>query len=311
MKPRPIQIIITIIAAILAIGHAWFPEIKIDAITVTLLGIAVLPWLGPLFKSVELPGGVKVEYQELKKAGKKVEESGLISPEQSLRPMQNHEYSFQTVSDDDPNLALSGLRIEIESRLKALAEKRKIQTHGYGVNNLTRSLEKAGVLAHEESAAIRDLLPLLNQAAHGANVEDSAFGWAMDFGPRVLGALEDRLGETSVPQLIEDWKHRDGAAFQEIGTELSKSFVQSPEAFLAAMSNNPQELQDWIDGLENHTFTIFESRSELEDELYLVFYEKLKDLMLDATKACKNSEHKDIAAKIEAALNKAKVKRIW
>ena len=311
MRPRDIQIIITAIAVLLAAGHAWLPEIKIDAITVTLLSIAVLPWLGPLFKSVELPGGVKVEYQDLERAEKKIEESGLISQEQVLRPMQKHQYSFQAVSGDDPNLALSGLRIEIESRLKDLLEKRKVKTHGNGVNSFTRSLEKTGVLSHEEAAAIRDLIPLLNQAAHGAKVEDSAFGWAMDFGPRILGALEDRLGETTVPQLIEDWKKRDGAAVQEIGTELSKSLVQSPEAFLKTMSANPSELNAWIDGLETHTFTIYESRTELDDELYLAFYKKLKSLMLDATRACKNTEHKEIAARIEDALNKVEIRRIW
>jgi hypothetical protein len=311
MKPRAIQITITAIAVLVAVGHAWFPELKIDAITVTLLGIAVLPWLGPLFKSVELPGGVKVEYQDLERAGKKVEQSGLIPPEQKLKPMQKHEYSFQAVSGNDPNLALSGLRIEIESRLKNLAEKREIKVRGYGVNNLTRSLEKSGVLSHEEASAIRDLLPLLNQAAHGAEVDDSAFGWAMDFGPRVLGALGDRLGETTNPQLIEDWKRRDGAAVQEIGTELSKSFVQSPEAFLKAMSENPKELQEWIDGLETHTFTIYESRTELDDELYLAYYEKLKKLMIEAAKACRNTKYSEIAERIEEALSKVEVRRIW
>lgn len=111
MKPRTIQISITIAAIVLVIGHILFPELRIDAITVTLLGIALIPWLGPLFKSVELPGGVKVEYQELERAGKKIEMSGLITSEHALRPMQKHEYSFQAVSGDDPNLALSGLRI--------------------------------------------------------------------------------------------------------------------------------------------------------------------------------------------------------
>ncbi|MEE9493674.1 MAG: hypothetical protein V3W04_09900 [Gammaproteobacteria bacterium] len=284
MKPRVIQIIITAVAVLMAVGHTWFPEIKIDAIVVTLLGIGVLPWLGPLFKSVEIPGGVKVEFQELETAGKKIEQSGLIPPEADLKPMQKHEYSFQAVSGDDSNLALSELRIEIESRLKNLAEKREIKVGGYGANNLTRSLEKSRVLSHEEAAAIRDLLPLLNQAVHGAEVEDSAFGWAMDFGPRVLGALEDRLGETTVPQLVQDWKQRDGGAVQEVGTELSKSFVQSPEAFMASMSENSKEFQDWIEGLEIHTFTIYESRTELEDELYLAYYEKLKTMMLEAAR---------------------------
>ncbi len=311
MNTRSIQIAISSVAALVAVGHTWLPEITIDAITVTLLGIAVLPWLGPLFKSVEIPGGVKVEFQELEEASKKVERSGLIPAELVLKPMQKHVYAFQAVSENDPNLALSGLRIEIESRLKKLAERREIEVRGYGANNLTKSLEKAGVLSHDEAAAIRDLLPLLNQAAHGAEVEDSAFGWAMDFGPRVIGALEDRLGETTTPKLIEDWKRRDGAAAQEIGTELSKSFVQSPEAFLASMNENPKEFKDWLEGLGNHTFTIFEARNEVEDELYLAYYEKLKALMLDAARSCRETKYGDLAKAVENEVNKVKVRRIW
>ncbi len=68
MKLRTIQIVITFCAIAVALLHALFPSIQIDAITVTLIGIAVIPWLGTLFKSVELPGGVKIEYHELEKA---------------------------------------------------------------------------------------------------------------------------------------------------------------------------------------------------------------------------------------------------
>ncbi len=311
MKPRAIQIIITIFAVGVAIIHAWFPSVKIDAITVTLIAIAVIPWLGALFKSVELPGGVKVEYKDLERVAKKVEESGLINPGELLKPMQKHVYSFQSVSGEDPNLALTGLRIEIESRLKNLAEKSEIKFKGQGVNTLTKSLQKSGVLTHEEAEAIRDLLPLLNQAAHGADVEDSAFGWAMDFGPRVLGALEDRIGETTTPQLVEDWKKRDGAAFQEVGTELSKSFVQSPEAFLSTMNKNDKEFEDWLDGIGTHTFTIYESRAELDDELYQAYYEKLKSLMIEAAKACENTMYGDKAKRIKEVLEKTEIRRIW
>ncbi|RBP49349.1 hypothetical protein [Arenicella xantha] len=311
MRVRAIQIVITLAAVAIAIVHSWFPSITVDAITVTLLGIAVIPWLGPLFKSVELPGGVKVEYQELEQAARKVEESGLITQEKNLKPMQRHEYSFQSVSGADSNLALSGLRIEIESRLKDLAKRRKIEVQGYGANNLTRTLEKVGVLDQKEAAAIRDLLPLLNQAAHGAEVDDSAFGWAMDFGPRVLGALEDRIGESTVPQLVADWKMRDGAAFQEVGTELSKAFVLSPEAFLKEMSENPTDFKDWIEGLETHTFTIYESTTDLDDQLYIAYYEKLRALMIEAAIACKSTGFSEAASKIEEALMKTEIRRIW
>jgi hypothetical protein len=42
------------------------PDLKIDAITITLLFIALVPWLSPLFKSLEFPGGWKIEFKEMK-----------------------------------------------------------------------------------------------------------------------------------------------------------------------------------------------------------------------------------------------------
>jgi hypothetical protein len=52
---------------IVAAVHLLWPAVRIDAITVGLLVLAVVPWLGPLFKSIQLPGGWKVEFQELKR----------------------------------------------------------------------------------------------------------------------------------------------------------------------------------------------------------------------------------------------------
>ena len=35
-----------------------------DPITISLLIIGIIPWLAPLIKSFELPGGLKVEFSE-------------------------------------------------------------------------------------------------------------------------------------------------------------------------------------------------------------------------------------------------------
>ena len=59
---RIIQIVITIVSLSFIVGHLIFPSIKIDSITISLLIIAVIPWLFPLFKSLELPGGFKFEF---------------------------------------------------------------------------------------------------------------------------------------------------------------------------------------------------------------------------------------------------------
>ena len=50
-----------------ALAHIVWPELKIDAITIALLVIATLPWLAPLVKSIELPGGWKLEFAQISK----------------------------------------------------------------------------------------------------------------------------------------------------------------------------------------------------------------------------------------------------
>ena len=47
-----------------------------DAITLALLAIAIVPWLAPIFKSLEFPGGLKVEFQELQKAAQRALQRG-------------------------------------------------------------------------------------------------------------------------------------------------------------------------------------------------------------------------------------------
>src|SRR5262249_17209116 len=57
MKRHAIHIAITAVAVLLGIGHFVWPDKKIDAKTLGLLVVAILPWLGSVFKSLELPSG--------------------------------------------------------------------------------------------------------------------------------------------------------------------------------------------------------------------------------------------------------------
>lgn len=65
-KARLISALISVAALIVAAAHLVWPDARIDVVTLGLLVLAVIPWLAPLFKSIELPGGWKVEFQELK-----------------------------------------------------------------------------------------------------------------------------------------------------------------------------------------------------------------------------------------------------
>ncbi len=66
MNIRSLQYGITIGAIAIALIHLIFPNLKIDAIKITFLFIALAPWLSSLFKSLEFPGGWKIEFKEVK-----------------------------------------------------------------------------------------------------------------------------------------------------------------------------------------------------------------------------------------------------
>jgi hypothetical protein len=181
---------ISFIAVAVAVAHAIWPHVPIDGITLLALVVAVLPWLQPLFKSVELPGGLKVEFQEVKQASDKAKAAGLVGPAPAT-PQQD--FSFQSVAESDPNLALAGLRIELEKRLYGLASANGYQGRARGIGNLLRHLESRELLTHAESAAIRDIVGILNEAVHGASIERPAAELALDFGTDVLLTLDSRI----------------------------------------------------------------------------------------------------------------------
>lgn len=205
---RRVRRTVTLVALVLALAHLLFPSLAIDAITLGLLAVAIIPWLAPLVKSLELPGGWKVELQEMYQISSRAQDAGLISAE-SDSPSPEH--SFQLVADRDPNLALAGLRIEIERRLLRLAEQHQIPLRSRGIGSILRELDKRGVLTSEQRSVLADMVGLLNAAVHGADVDRGASEWAMEIGPGLLQSL-DKLTEPRIfvqPDEPKDAKEGD------------------------------------------------------------------------------------------------------
>jgi hypothetical protein len=68
MQPsRRIGIAISAVAVALAIAHMIWPHVKIDGVAVVLLALATVPWLAPIFSSIELPGGWRFEYRQIQR----------------------------------------------------------------------------------------------------------------------------------------------------------------------------------------------------------------------------------------------------
>ena len=191
---KKLRFAVTIGALALTAAHLAWPGVRIDAITFALLVVAVLPWIAPLVKSVELPGGLKIELQELRQVESRANTAGLLAVEAA--PAEESRFAFETVAAQDPNLALAGLRIEIEKRLLALARTHDLNSgRPMGIGQLLRVLTLADVLSGEERSVLADMTNMLNAAVHGADVRRDAADWAIGVGPRLLTSLEERIAE--------------------------------------------------------------------------------------------------------------------
>ena len=110
-----LRVLISALAVIGLVVRLIWPSLKLDAVSLGLVFIAILPWLSELFESLELPGGYKFNFRDLPGA------ASAIPPPTNPPPSGTAEPSYLAISNLDPNLGLVGLRIEIERRLQALA----------------------------------------------------------------------------------------------------------------------------------------------------------------------------------------------
>jgi uncharacterized protein YecT (DUF1311 family) len=196
------KIIISIIATLTAIAHLIFPKVSIDIITVILIALAIIPWLETLFKSVELPGGVKLEFQELEKIEKEAKKIGLISSVEVTEKVEvnknNPKYYFVEIAEKNQELALVSLRIEIEKRLREIATKYSIETQKYSVIKLIDALAQKNILTIQETTVLKDMISTLNHAAHGVEYDERNAQWVIDNGPAIVDSLENRIANRGV-----------------------------------------------------------------------------------------------------------------
>jgi len=190
MKLKHLQYGITLGALLVAVAHLIWPNLTIDAITVTLLFIALVPWLAPLFKSLEFPGGWKIEFKDFEKAGVQAGKVGLLARVTVVKPQKR--YSFQIVAKEDPRLALAGLRIEIEKKLTEIAESKGLKTKKLGIGQLLRILGEKELLSQDQSSVLLNIVRLLNTAAYDRDIDKRTAEWALDVGPRLLDTLETK-----------------------------------------------------------------------------------------------------------------------
>lgn len=181
--------LITATAILVAAGHVLFPVAAIGGVTISLLVIAATPWLGHVFKAFEFPGLGRVEYRELVRRGTEMSKAGLTA---SVTAKQ---IEALPVSRDDPLIALAALRIELEKRLRPIAEVKglRIGNRPSSIGMLARALSEAGFLTESQTRALSDMAGTLNRAVHARSLDRDAADWVLAVGPALLASLDAKV----------------------------------------------------------------------------------------------------------------------
>ncbi len=277
-----VRIGISIVALILILMHLFIPSNRVDGVAVALLAVLILPWVGSFIKHLELSAsGAKIEYHELQKAAEQVVET--TPTDEHVEPPSASEPAptYIQIRTTDPNLALVGLRIEIESRLNQLAQLADVHfNRTSALSHLIRALEQRGILSDTQATGLRQLVTAGNAAAHGAVVDENVAAWAFQSGPDILAALDSLLAT----------RYYDGLARQAVeaalppGTRLTISYGDSPDAsfvtngkryaieikrltHISGVSVAVQQASRWID--KGFAGSLIVTSAPVEDDRYI------------------------------------------
>ena len=192
-----LSIIITALFVTLAILHVVFPKASIDSTFIILIIFALMPWLIPYIKTLEISGIGKVELIDREtqvRMQENIQNLNLEAVEVDNLTAQRIGGSLDDIVQGDPKLALVSLRIELEKTLRAIAEKNNVQFYRCGLGKLASILHNDKLINSDEYALLRDLIPPLNSAAHG-DIDKYSFDsiiWTLEVGVGLLNSMKTR-----------------------------------------------------------------------------------------------------------------------
>ena len=106
-----LKVSVTVVAAIGIVVHLIWPQVRIDAITLGLLVVSVLPWLSAFVKSAEFPGGWKITFHDIAAAGAKVTGASQMPKGSATATSVGNGARLQPVGQDSTRRLLLSLEV--------------------------------------------------------------------------------------------------------------------------------------------------------------------------------------------------------
>jgi hypothetical protein len=186
-----------LVAAILVL-HLVIGNSNVDTTTLGLLTLLAALAILPFARSITFPGGTKVELlSALSEAGSAVGELKKAEPSIALTPAPvslptSERAVWRDLLDSDPAIALAGLRIEIERRVRRLAEGQGVPADRLRrpIAALLREPAVRELMEPPEITAILEVVYVCNRAVHAESIPDGVAHETADLGEFVLRMLD-------------------------------------------------------------------------------------------------------------------------
>ena len=199
---EPIALLVVLAAIALLVVHIIYPdEFGIDAITIGLLAIILIsPYLRFITRIRFGEFAVDISRRHVEELERKTR----AVPEAGEKPAGKRASGLQEmllqIAESDPSLAVVRLAIELENRLRRLAElvsiseKREPPVRA-GIRQLSQFLLKSEVINRSVFDAISVLADMRNKVVHGGRVEEEYAFRVLGSGVSIIQYLESLLEE--------------------------------------------------------------------------------------------------------------------
>lgn len=196
-----LKVILTLLAllvsAVLAL-HLVVPSADVDATTLGLLALLVTLAVLPFARAITFPGGYRVELREaITEASSSIRAIERDTPELFQREVPVSVPSLSSLTwrdllDTDPNVALAGLRIEIERRIRTVAEAivGPLDKGRVSIGRLLREPRVRESLGLQAASAIDEVVEICNRAVHAEEIPSDIANLAADLGEVALEMLD-------------------------------------------------------------------------------------------------------------------------
>jgi hypothetical protein len=151
-----------------------------------------LPLVLPRISVIHFPGGARVDMQQLERAEQAADQMDTGGEVREIDP------ALASALDANDEIALAGIRIEIERYLRKLMEfsssKRKSNNY-ISMRTMMNILYEEKLLDDDERMLLLDIIPILNAAVHAETIQPDVRRTVIRVASTIIARLQSKLEE--------------------------------------------------------------------------------------------------------------------